>query len=63
MMYVPRGMGRLRFSPAVFVCVNTVSSAFDFGILMAGGKYRSVSLKTLYCTETGKVSTYMPLKQ
>lgn len=31
-MYVPRGTGRLRFLPAAFVSVNTVSSALDFGM-------------------------------
>lgn len=46
-MYVPRGTGRLAFSPAAFVMVKTVSSALLFGMSEDGGKWRRVSLKTL----------------
>ena len=46
-MYVPLGTGMVRFSPHAFVVVNDVSSALCFGIVITGGKRRSVSLKTL----------------
>ena len=45
--YVPLGTGMVRFSPAALVVVNDVSSALCFGMVIAGGKSRSVSLKTL----------------
>ncbi len=45
--YVPFGTGIVRFSPYAFVVVNEVSSALCFGIVMAGGNSRRVSLKTL----------------
>ena len=44
---VPFGTGMVRFSPAAFVFVNAVSSALCFGIVIAGGKRRRVSLSTL----------------
>ena len=38
----------VRFSPSEFVVVKDVSSVACFGIVITGGKRRSVSLKTLW---------------
>ena len=46
-MKVPLGTGIVRFSPHALVVVNAVSSALCFGMVIAGGKRRRVSLKTL----------------